>query len=260
MKRWIGSAVAGICVATLGACGGGGAGNPASSTPAPTPAPGDVPTASQAENAVNDAIVAALDGGTAVTVTDNHSKATLDGTISADGVTLTFSHLDLAKKPFSANGSVTVDAGSHSASISFAQSTTGSYVVDGSSEGTVLAKIPMVNEFVQGTASWAIHEAFAPHAMTMPSNGGNGQGSGACNVTVTDDGNGGFVIDGSCTVCNATVTFTMFDFNPTAMTINGTIAIDDGNGDTATLTFNGTTVDVTVNGQDLGTFDLSQIL
>ena len=255
MKTWIGTAATLMTLSLAAACGGSGSSaNTATETsPTPTPASDSAPSAAQAETAFNDAVNAALKSGSGVSVQDASAQATLDGTLTADGIAFTFSNLVLAKKPFAATGTVSLTSGTHAATIAFAGSVNGDYAADGASAGTVHAKIPMENSFVQATASWALHQAWLHPAQATAA------GAGACNVTVTDDGNGGVVLDGSCDVCGATVTFTMLDINPTAMTINGTIMIDDGNGNTATLTFNGTTVDVMVNGQDLGTFDLSQI-
>lgn len=262
MKTWIGSATTALFFLGLAAgCGGGGAAT-SSGTGGPN-GNGSAPAAADAETALNDAINAALAGNAAATVTDSHSQATLDGTVTADGIAVSFSHLVLAKKPFSASGSVSFAAGDHTATLAFSDSVVGSYLVDGASSGEVHARIPMESSFVQATASYAMHEAwggFGGGAWFSGSNGNGGPGNnGACNVSVSDDGNGGVLLDGDCSLCGATISFDMVDINLMNGSITGTITIDDGNGNTAVLTFNGTTVDVNVNGQDLGTFDLSQI-
>lgn len=248
MKRLVGSAaVLFLSLAAACASGGGGAGTQATGA-TPTPQDESISTA-QAETAFNDAVLAAFAPDSGVTVVETRDRATLDGTIAADGLQVTFANLVLAKRPFTANGAAAVANASHAIAIAFANSTTG--VLDGAG-GVIRAKIPMTNSFVQATAGWAMKQAWHP---------GSSFAASPCNVTIADDGAGGVLIDGSCTVSNATVTFTQLDinFSTGALSITGTIDLDDGNGNTATLTFAGTTVDVVVNGQDLGTFDLSQI-
>ena len=262
MKKCLGglAMVAVLSVLSVLAACAGGSGSTGKRATDPIPSDSALTTA-QAERAANDAILAAFAPGSGVSVVETRDQATLSGTIAADGVDVSFTNLVLAKRPFSATGTLALTNGSHAMSVAFSHSTAGDYSADGVSAGSIHALIPMTNSFVQATAGWAMHQAWHPtQSWLSMSNGGGGQGSGPCNVSITDDGNGGILLDGSCTVCNATVTFTQLDITlALPPTITGSIAIDDGNGNTALLVFSGTSVDVTVNGQDLGSFDLSQI-
>lgn len=219
-------------------CGGGG-GTPAGVDPTPTPSG---LTAGRASTLVNDGLVQKLSAATGATVI-------LDGAVSVDGATVTFDHLSVTKAPYSLSGGVSVIDGADGAQANFAGGVAGSLSIDGVPSGSVTAAFPMTSDFAQANAHWAIHTAMA----------GAGHSTFANGITVTDNGNGTFTIDGTETCGPVTITIDMLTIDPVNMTINGKITIDDGNGNTAELDFNGTTVDILVNGQLVATVDLSQI-
>ncbi len=202
--------------------------------------------ARHAEAAYNAAVLAALAGELSVIETD--TRATLDGALTIDGASVTFQDLVLEKKPFSPSGTATIEKDGHVASVSFSGSLDGTLTFDGSAAGTLRAEFPMNDSFCEAAASWAIRRALY------------GQGAAfTSGITVTDNGNGSFTIDGTETAGGATIDFDMVTIDVANLTITGTITLDDGNGNTAQIVFNGTTADISINGQLVATIDLTQI-
>lgn len=199
--------------------------------------------AQRAESLYNDAVKAALSGAISVVETDD--RATLTGSVEIDGAVVTFTSLVLEKKPFAPSGAASIAQSSRSANVSFDGSLDGALTIDGTAAGTLHADFPMTDSFCEAAATWAIRRALQPGF--------------AAGLTVTDNGNGSFTIDGTETVGGATIDFDMVTIDVTNMTITGTITLDDGNGNTASIVFNGTTADISINGQLVATIDLSQI-
>lgn len=227
----------------LAGCGGGaGHDDPNGGNPG-----GSSIDAARAAAAYNAAIDAALAG--AIAVDETAAQATLAGSIEVDGVLVTFDDLVLEKRPYAVSGTATFEADGDTAAVAFSGGIVGALSIDGADAGTLRADFPGDADFARAEASWAMGMAF----------GGAGA-SFANGVTVTDNGDGTFTLDGTIDAGGILIDFDMVTIDPVNMTINGTISIDDGNGNTVVLAFNGTTVDVTVNGQLVGTFDLSGMI
>lgn len=230
----------GALFALASACAGDGGATRPDDDVQPTPTPsGDILTAAEAGALFNDAVGLALAGAPGATVTHGEDAVILGGTVILGGGTVSFDTLSLATKPFAPSGAATVESEGHTAALAFTGSVDGTAVVDGAAAGSVTAEFPMTAEFASGAADWAMDFALSP---------GSSFANPCPNLTLTDNGGGSFTIDGDCAIGGATVDFDMVTVDLANMAITGSIALDDGNGNTALIEFNGATFDVTVNG------------
>ena len=232
-----------LCAASLfllaTACAADDGAPPDAQDPGPQPSPSDALSAAQAEAAFNEAVLLALGGAPGVTVTRTDEVVELEGTVILGAGEVTFDGLSLAKRPFAPIGWATLASAGQTAELGFTGSLQGSFVLDGEAAGNVTAAFPMTGEFTEAAADWAIDQALAP---------GTGFANPCPNLTVTDNGNGSFTIDGDCAAGGATIEFDMVTIDVANMAVNGTITLSDGNGNSALIEFAGATFDVTVNG------------
>ena len=207
--------------------------------PGPNPTPDQILTAAEASALFNDAVLLALKGAPGVTVSRGNDTVMLDGALTLGAGDVSFDALTLETQPFSPAGNATVVSEGHTAALAFSGSVNGTLSIDGAAAGAAVAEFPMTAEFAQGAADWAMHIALNP---------GQSFADPCPNLAFTDNGNGSFTIDGDCAAGVATVDFDMVTIDVANMAITGKIALDDGNGNTALIEFNGATFDVTVNG------------
>jgi len=220
--------------------GGSAHGNP---TPAPTPAP---MTAAEAGGIFNTALHDSLATQvTGITVTDNGTTLHVSGTISEGAATVTLD-ITITKNPFSLSGTATIVNPAHTVVVTFNGGTGGSVTIDGQPAGSFQATMPMVPSILLAQAHAAMTAVMSPGFAAT--SGGS--------ITVTPGTSPGqFTINGSDTFGTVTVTFTNLKVDLLAQSVTGTLAITDGSHN-ATLVFNGNTVTITVDGQNLGTFNL----
>lgn len=232
--------IAGILSSFLAACGGPGVDHEGPSPDPAHPTPDDgVLAVAEAEALFNDAVGLALAGAPGVTITRTPQSVRLDGTVVLGAGDVSFDALVLAKKPFSPSGAAAVASEDHLASLSFTGSVTGTATIDGAPAGSVTADFPMTAEFAEAAADWALHAVLLS---------GSSFQSPCPNLTVTDNGDGSFTLDGDCAAGGATIDFDMVTVDLVNLTIEGTITLDDGNNNTAVIDFDGDTFDLTVNG------------
>lgn len=236
MRVTVGSALFALVVGCAGN-GGAPAGNPAAPGPDFDPEPAAL-SAAEAEAAFNEAVGASLAGLPGVTVVRTDERATITGTVELSGATVTFDGLVLHKRPFAPEGAVQIAGDGQTAAVTFARDLVAPIAIDGVAAGTVTAAFPLDAEFAQAAAAYAFQQLTNPGFQSP------------CAVTTTDNGAGAFTFDGTCTFGGATLDLDMvtIDFAVLPPTVTGKILLDDGNGNTVEIQFNGTTLDVLVNG------------
>ena len=232
----------------LAACGGpltGGNDNDENPNETPTPASLTAPLAAEH---FNDAVIVALESDTAIALSTDEF-VTLDGDVTLSDALVSFDGMQITKAPLSFTGDAVVTALGTSANISFSADVHGTVTIDGV-QSTLEGNFPLHEDFAMASAMFAMGPWLSigfPAAQADCSN-----------LTVTDNGNGSVTLDGDCTVGNIVVDFDMVTIDPgPPLDIDGTITIDDGNGNEVVIDFNGTTATIFVNGQEVATVQIS---
>lgn len=231
----------------LAACGAPLTNGSEGDNPNETPTPESLSAPVAAEH-FGDAILVALESDTAIAV-NNETFVMLDGDVTLSDATVSFDSLRVTKAPLSFQGNASVHAMGSIADITFASGTTGTVTIEGV-DTTFEGEMPLHEDFAMATAMYAMGPWLS---IGVPASAAS-----CSNLNVTDNGNGSVTLDGDCTVGNALVDFDMVTIDPgPPLTIDGTITIDDGNGNEVVLDFNGNTATIFVNGQEVATVQIS---
>jgi hypothetical protein len=200
-------------------------------------------SAAEVGAAFDAAVIAVLAGAPGGTLDDRGATVVLGGSVTAGSATVSFSALTLTRTPFAVDGAATVASGGRSASVTFDGGTTGRVQIGGSDAGTVVAQMPAA--FGEATADTILNEALDCQ--------GAGLGDLAGGVVTIDD-TCTADLGGQLVTVTADVTIDLAN-----LSVDGTITVT-GDGFDASIVFTGTTAEVTVNGELVGTFDLGDIL